>query len=100
MLYKVRLALEGAEWGSLVLGDDLVPLPRTFGHIARQPMRRMTEFNFDEIPMVAQDDFRRLVGLLSRRELTLAYTSLIESLRSPGGNARRSSQSGDTTRSN
>ena len=44
----------------------------------------MTELNIDEIPVVDPKDSTLLLGLLSRRELTLAYTSFIESLRSPG----------------
>jgi CIC family chloride channel protein len=43
----------------------------------------MTELNVDEIPVVEPDDPKRLAGLLSRRALTIAYTSLIEQLRSP-----------------
>jgi hypothetical protein len=46
----------------------------------------MTEINTDEIPVVEPNDPMRLLGLLSRRDLTLAYTSLIESLRSNGLN--------------
>jgi hypothetical protein len=33
--------------------------------------------------VVQPDDSTDLIGLLSRRELTSAYTSLIQSLRSP-----------------
>ena len=44
----------------------------------------MTELNIDEIPVVEPDDPTQLVGLLSRRELTSAYTAMIQSLRAPG----------------
>ena len=37
-------------------------------------LRRMTELNIDEIPVVQPDDSTDLIGLLSRRELTSAYT--------------------------
>ena len=47
-------------------------------------LRRMTELNIDEIPVVEPDDSTRLIGLLSRRELTSAYTAMIQALRSPG----------------
>ena len=43
----------------------------------------MTALNIDEIPVVQPDDPTDLIGLLSRRELTSAYTALIQSLRSP-----------------
>jgi chloride channel protein, CIC family len=99
-LHDVRLALKGAEWGPLVLTDDLAHRPVlsvTSQDNLHTALRRMTELNIDEIPVVAQDDPMRLVGLLSRRELTLADTSLIESLRSPGVSSQRPSQSGKRT---
>ena len=43
----------------------------------------MTELNIDEIPVVDPKDPTNLLGLLSRRDLTLAYTALIESAPSP-----------------
>jgi CBS domain-containing protein len=46
-------------------------------------LRRMTELNIDELPVVDREDPTHLLGLLSRRQLTLSYTSRIESLRSP-----------------
>ena len=59
-------------------------------------LRRMTELNVDELPVVDHEDHTRLLGLLSRRQLTLAYTSLIESLRSPAAAvAEKPSRSGE-----
>ena len=59
-------------------------------------LRRMTELNVDELPVVDPEDPTRLLGLLSRRQLTLAYTSLIESLRSPAATvAEKPSRSGE-----
>ena len=59
-------------------------------------LRRMTELNLDEMPVVDPEDPTRLLGLLSRRQLTLAYTSLIESLRSPAATvAEKPSRSGE-----
>jgi len=84
-LRDLRLALIGSEWGPLVLADDLAhrPVlsvtPKDNLHTA---VRRMTELNIDEIPVVDPNDSTHLLGLLSRRDLTLAYTSFIESLRS------------------
>jgi CIC family chloride channel protein len=97
-LRDLRLALVGSEWGPLVLADDLAHrpvlavMPEDNLHTA---LRRMTELNVDELPVVDPEDRTRLLGLLSRRQLTLAYTSLIESLRSPAVAAERPSRSGE-----
>jgi chloride channel protein, CIC family len=97
-LRDLRLALVGSEWGPLVLADDLAhrPVltvkPEDNLHTA---LRRMTELNIDEIPVVDSKDPTRLLGLHSRRQLTLAYTSLIESLRSPAVISEKPSQSGE-----
>jgi len=86
-LHDLRLALIGSEWGPLVLADDLAYRPVlsvTPVDNLHTALRRMTELNIDEIPVVDPKDSTRLLGLLSRRDLTLAYTAFIESLRSPG----------------
>ena len=86
-LRDLRLALVGSEWGPLVLADDLATRPVlsvTPEDTLHTALRRMTELNIDEIPVVEPDDSTRLIGLLSRRELTSAYTAMIQSLRSPG----------------
>jgi len=86
-LRDLRLALIGSEWGPLVLADDLAHRPVlsvTPEDSLHTALRRMTELNIDEIPVVDPKDSTRLLGLLSRRDLTLAYTSFIDSLRSPG----------------
>ena len=85
-LHDLRLALVGCEWGPLVLADDLAYRPVlsvTPDDNLHTALRHMTELNIDEIPVVDQKDPAHLLGLLSRRDLTLAYTALIESLRSP-----------------
>ena len=85
-LRDLRLALVGSDWGPLVLADDLAHRPVltvTPEDNLHTALRRMTELNVDELPVVDPEDPTRLLGLLSRRQLTLAYTSLIESLRSP-----------------
>jgi CIC family chloride channel protein len=85
-LRDLRLALVGSEWGPLVLADDLAHRPVlsvTPEDNLHTALRRMTDLDIDEIPVVDQNDPARLIGLLSRRELTHAYTSLIESLRTP-----------------
>jgi chloride channel protein, CIC family len=100
-LHDLRLALAGSEWGPLVLADDLAYRPVisvTPADTLHTALRRLTELDRDEIPVVAQEDATRLIGLLHRRELALAYTSLIESLRSPGPSAVKPAQSGNSVR--
>jgi CIC family chloride channel protein len=97
-LRDLRLALVGADWGPLVLADDLAHRPVlavTPEDNLHTALRRMTELNVDELPVVAPEDRTRLLGLLSRRRLTLAYTSMIESLRSPAATAEKPSRSGE-----
>jgi CIC family chloride channel protein len=84
-LRDLRLALLGAEWGPLVIADDLPYRPVisvTPDDGLHTALRRFTELNIDEIPVVAPKDPGHLLGLLSRRQLSMAYSSLIESLRS------------------
>jgi chloride channel protein, CIC family len=98
-LHDLRLALVGSEWGPLVLADDLAYRPVlsvTPDDNLHTALRRMTELNTDEIPVVDPEDYTRLLGLLSRRDLTLAYSSLIESLRSTEITTAKPSQSGET----
>jgi chloride channel protein, CIC family len=98
-LHDLRLALVGSEWGPLVLADDLAYRPVlsvTPDDNLHTALRRMTELNIDEIPVVDPGDSTRLLGLLSRRALTLAYSSLIESLRSNEAIAAKPSPSGET----
>jgi CIC family chloride channel protein len=86
-LRDLRLALVGSDWGPLVLADDLATRPVltvTPEDTLHTALRHMTELNIDEIPVVDSADPTRLVGMLSRRELTIAYTALIQSLRTPG----------------
>jgi CIC family chloride channel protein len=86
-LRDLRLALVGSDWGPLVLADDLATRPVltvTAEDTLHTALRRMTELNIDEIPVVQPDDSTRMIGVLSRRQLTSAYTSLIQSLRAPG----------------
>jgi CIC family chloride channel protein len=98
-LHDLRLALVGSEWGPLVLADDLAYRPVlsvTPDDNLHTALRRMTELNIDEIPVVALDDSTHLLGLLSRRDLTLTYTALIESLRSNDTTTAKPSRSGET----
>jgi CIC family chloride channel protein len=83
-LRDVRLALAGSTAGALVLADDLAMRPVvtvTVQDDLHTALKRLTNLNLDEIPVVATDDPSRLIGLLSRRELVAAYSRQIEVLR-------------------
>ena len=83
-LRDVRLALLHPDLGGLVLADDLATRPVsavTLKDDLHTALKRLTEKNLDEIPVVAPDDPTKLLGLLNRRELVSAYTRQIESLR-------------------
>jgi CIC family chloride channel protein len=86
-LRDVRQALAGSSLGGLVIAADIASrpviavTPKDDLHTA---LKRLTELNLDEIPVVAPDDPSRLLGLLSRRDLVAAYSGQIEALRSTG----------------
>ena len=85
-LRDIRSALVGAPLGALVLADDLATRPVvsvTPRHDLHTALKRLTERNLDEIPVVDPDDPSKLLGLLSRRELVWAYTNQVEALRAP-----------------
>jgi len=84
-LRDLRIALLGAEWGPLVVADDLAYRPVISvipDDNLRTALQRLTELNIDEIPVVDPNDSSHLLGQLGRRELSTAYSSRIESLRS------------------
>ena len=83
-LKDVRLALLGSRVGGLVIADDLATRPVvtvTPHDDLHTALRRLTELNLDEIPVVDPDDPTRLVGLLGRRELVAAYSAQVDALR-------------------
>lgn len=83
-LRDVRLALGGSNVGPLVLATDLATrsvLTVTPIDDLHTALKRLTELNLDEIPVVAPDDPTKLLGLLNRRELITTYTSQIAALR-------------------
>ena len=87
-LRNVRLALLGADFGPLVLADDIATRPVltvTPEDDLHTALRRLTELNIDELPVVSIEDHQRLIGLLSRRDLVMAYTDQLRRLRAPDG---------------
>jgi CIC family chloride channel protein len=86
-LRDLRSALLGTNMAALVLADDLATRPVltvTVNDDLHTALKRLTELNVDEIPVVEPADPTRLVGLLGRRELVAAYTKQIEALRREG----------------
>ncbi len=75
-LRDLRSVLTGNGGGPLVVASDLAgnPVltvtPEDDLHMA---LRRFTQKNIDELPVVATDDPRRIVGVLSRKDLISAY---------------------------
>ncbi len=83
-LRDVRLALLGSDLGLLVIASDLATIPAvtvTPNDDLHTALRRLTELNVDQIPVVASDDPSRLIGLLDRREVVDAYSHSIDGLR-------------------
>jgi CIC family chloride channel protein len=86
-LRDLRSALLGTNVAALVVADDLARRPVltvTVNDDLHTALKRLTELNVDEIPVVDPADPTRLVGLLARRELVASYTKQIEALRRQG----------------
>ena len=85
-LHDIRLALLNSAPRDLVIADDLATKPvlsvTADDHLGLA-LRRMTELNSDEIPVVDRDDPKKLAGLLSRRDLVTTYAR-----RMANGNSR------------
>ncbi|WP_435016908.1 chloride channel protein [Tundrisphaera sp. TA3] len=85
-LADIRLALAGSDWAPLVLADDLAHRPVvsvTPEDDLHTALKRLTDLNLEEIPVVARDDRGQLLGLLSRKSLVAAYSDQVDALRSP-----------------
>jgi chloride channel protein, CIC family len=89
-LRDIRPVLLGTDMGPLVVADDLAHRPAvtvTLQDDLHTALKRMTEMNVDELPVIRAEEPTRLIGLLSRRDLVSAYTAQIEALRAPGAAA-------------
>jgi CIC family chloride channel protein len=83
-LRDLRTALTGTGAGALVLATDLATspaltvTPRDDLHTA---LRRFTQKNIDEIPVVDSDGGRKIMGILSRRDVIAAYHDRVTEVR-------------------
>jgi CIC family chloride channel protein len=82
-LRDLRSVLTGDRAGALVVALDiatqpvLTVVPCDDLHTA---LRRFTQKNIDDIPVVSVDDSRRVLGMLSRRDLIAAYHERVTAL--------------------
>ncbi len=82
-LRNVRMALLGAEVGPLVVADDIATRPVLSvcpSDDLHTAIRRLTQLNVDELPVVLEEGSNQLIGLLSRKQLLLSYTNQIKKL--------------------
>jgi CIC family chloride channel protein len=83
-LRDLRTALTGNGAGSLVLATDLATSPvltvspQDDLHTA---LRRFTQKNIDEIPVVDSEEGKEIIGVLSRRDVISAYHDRVTELR-------------------
>lgn len=83
-LRDLRSVLAGNGAGQLVLATDIATAPvltvspRDDLHLA---LRRFTEKNIDEIPVIDPDSPGRIIGILSRKDLIAAYHHRVTILR-------------------
>jgi CIC family chloride channel protein len=86
-LSDVRSALLGNRAGALIVAADLATervltvQPEDDLHTA---LRRFTQKNIDEIPVVDPEDPRKVLGMLSRKEVIGAYDQQLADLRNQG----------------
>jgi len=83
-LHDTRSALLGNEAGGLILASDLAISPVstvTPDDNLLTTLRLCTQRNITEIPVVAQDDPRRVICMLRRQEVISAYDQKMSALR-------------------
>jgi CIC family chloride channel protein len=83
-LRDVRSALLGNGTNQLVLAADLatdVVLTVTPEDDLHTALRRFTQKNIDDIPVVAAEDSKKVIGMLSRKEVIAAYDDQLARLR-------------------
>lgn len=83
-LRDIRSVLEGNGAGRLIVAADLATFPVltvTPDDDLHQALRRFTQKNIDEIPIVDPDHPRHVIGMLRRKEVIAAYDTQIAALK-------------------
>jgi CIC family chloride channel protein len=83
-LRDLRAVLMGNGGGSLILAADIAVSPVltvTPDDDLHTALRRFTEKNIDFVPIVEPNDHRKVLGMLSRRDVIAAYHERVSSLR-------------------
>lgn len=87
LLRDLRAAFHETASDALVIARDLATeqvLTVTATDDLNRALRALTLRNVDEIPVIDSEDSRRVVGLVSRRDLIAAYDERVRELRSDG----------------
>lgn len=83
-LRDLRSAFVGNGAGQLVVAADLASQPVltvTLDDDLHTALRRFTQKNIDELPVVDKDDATRVLGMLSRKDVIAAYHNKVTELR-------------------
>lgn len=83
-LRDLRSVLVGNGAGSLVIALDIATSPVltvTPNDDLHTALRRFTQKNIDELPVVDQDETQRIIGVLSRKDVIAAYHDRVSDLR-------------------
>jgi chloride channel protein, CIC family len=87
-LRDLRAVLTGNGSGDLIVAADIATqsvLTVTPGDDLNSAMRRFTQKNIDYLPIVAEDDKGRVLGMLSRRDVIAAYHERLSAIRKHDG---------------
>ncbi|MCA9189569.1 MAG: chloride channel protein [Pirellulaceae bacterium] len=85
-LRDLRAVLMGNGAGSLILAADIAVSPVltvTVNDDLHTALRRFTQKNIDYLPVVDTEDSRKIVGMLSRRDVIGAYHDRVTELQQP-----------------
>ena len=85
-LRDLRAVLTGQGVGTLIVAADLAVQPVltvTQEDDLHTALRRFTQKNIDDLPVVEVEDQRRIIGMLSRRDVIAAYHDRVTELRNP-----------------
>ena len=87
----LRQAMADREVHSLLLAKDIAiegVMTVTMDDTLNTALRLMATLDVRELPVVSKDDPRRIISLVSRKDITRAYHSEMERVKSPSSTAR------------